>query len=124
MYGLNISITASPYRNAVKNLGNIPTWAYFTKITNLAFHNLVTKNYHHTIPKCLKLLLGLGLNFCIQRPKLNILSALDLDRFKRDLLLRVFFAGQQSFKNTIPSKLYIKSDWYPPLKDIPLDCHR
>jgi hypothetical protein len=124
MYGLNISITASSYKNAIKNLGNTPTWAYFTKLTNLAFHNLISQDYQHTIPKFLKLLLGLGLNYCIQRPKLNTLSNLDLDRFKRDLLLRVFFTGQQAYKNTIPTKLYIKSTWYPTLKDIPHDCQK
>jgi hypothetical protein len=74
------------------------------------------------IPQNIKLLLGLGLNFCIQPPKFNNLANLDLTRFRRDLLLKTYFAGTQSFSEKQHNKLYVKSEWWPPLKDIPTSC--
>jgi hypothetical protein len=40
-----------------------------------------------------------------------------LDRFQRDLFLKVFFAGQ----TLPPAKLFIPSDWYPPTETIPAE---
>jgi hypothetical protein len=94
----------------------MPTWEYFSQPSNLAFHNLVAKEYKHLVPKNLNLLLGLGLNYCIQKPMFNNEKNLNLERFERDLLLKAYFGTETGDD---PKKLYIKSDWMPPTKDIP-----
>jgi hypothetical protein len=47
---------------------------------------------------------------------------LDLDIFKRDLLLQIFFAGLKPEREEYSPKLYIRSDWDPPLNEIPENC--
>jgi hypothetical protein len=45
---------------------------------------------------------------------------LDLDRFHRDLLVKTYFAGLQD--EDFKPDLYIRSDWTPPLHEIPEKC--
>ena len=83
----------------------MPEWLYFSRLTNIAFHNL-TQSF---IPVHLKSLLGLGLNYCICQPGLLGSSALDFDQFKRNMYTKMIFAGQAE----VPPPLYTCSNWEP-----------
>ena len=93
-------------------LALMPTWLYFSRPSNIAFHNLCT-NIH--IPAHIRLFLGLGLNFCLKVRTNQGPNAVDYDRFRRDIYTKVFFAGKES---TIPP-LFIRSNWEPPSDMIP-----
>ena len=83
---------------------------------NKQYHNLTT-----TIqaPKNLENLLGLGVKFCPQ-PRIS-LKTKDLteclDRFRRNLHCKVFFAGNESDYD--PNQLRISSGWEPERHKIP-----
>ena len=93
---------------------------YFPPITNLAFHDLTHNN---ELPLHTKQLLGLGLKF-IPVPPINITQddlARTLDRFERDIGLRIYFAGDQSDDTYDPSELHKKSSWRAPLPPREID---
>ena len=82
-------LSTTTHMNMRLTLGNTPPSAYFTPVTNLAFHNLTTGGI---LPLKANTLLGLGLKF-IPAPKVNTSPAEQdktLSRFERDLSLKVF----------------------------------
>jgi hypothetical protein len=91
----------------------MPKWFYFSRPFNMACHDLTTE---HPPPPTFRSLLGLGLNFC-PTPETTTRRIKDaLDRLQRDLYLKVYFAGQQELT---PTKLFVRSDWQPPMNAIP-----
>ena len=100
-------------RNAKLQLLAMPDWLYFSRPTNIAFHNLTNKS----IPVHLRSLLGLGLNYCLRQPSLLGPQTLVCHHFWRDLYTQMIFAGQTS---EVPS-LYARSDWEPDLSQVPLE---
>jgi hypothetical protein len=92
----------------------MPKWHYFSRPFNMACHDLTNA---HSPPPTFRTLLGLGLNFCpVPRTAKNCMRD-SLDRFQRDLYLKIFFAGQ----TLPPAKLFVRSDWYPPTETIPAE---
>jgi hypothetical protein len=80
----------------------------------MACHDLTTTS---TPPPTFQTLLGLGLNFC-PTPQTTTRRIKDtLERLQRDLYLKVYFAGQE----LAPAKLFVRSDWDPPLNAIPAE---
>ena len=99
----------------------MPSWFYFIRASNLAFHDLTTELKP---PKNLRSLLGLGLKFC-PIPHRNNFNPENLTRFERDINLRTFFAGKiMEQKEAYEPKMYIKSDWKPPDWEIPHTVNR
>ena len=101
----------------------MPTWYYFCRPTNLAFHDLTTI---HPAPPYLQSLLGLSLKFC-PVPKYTSNNLYNtFNRLHHDLHLKTFFAGHddQNNKNNndndddddddFDPKMYVKSHWKPP----------
>jgi hypothetical protein len=72
----------------------------------------------------MKQLIGLGLNYCLKIPILNSLRNLDLDRFQRDFLLKIYFAGLKHDTDEFCPNPYIWPDWSPPLDEIPRKCKK
>ena len=94
----------------------MPSWFYFVRASNLAFHDLTTKL---SPPKNLRSLLGLGLKFC-PIPRKAKFDPSTLLRFTRDINLRTFFAGKiMEQKEEYEPKMYINSAWKPNPWDIP-----
>ena len=99
----------------------MPTWYYFSRPSNLAFHDFTKK---HKPEKYLRSLLGLGLKF-IPTPSLtNSWSRLrksSYDRLFRSVHLRFHFAGRQlsEMRTSYDPKLYVRSKWTPPHWTIP-----
>ena len=99
----------STFRNLTAVIGNMPSWLYFSRASNMAFHNLTNNN--HLLPG-FRSLLGLGLGFC-PVPRLSTPAAeIDVQRCIRNVKLKMFF-GDDDKNRPIP-KLYFKSDWKPP----------
>ena len=108
--------TLSTRHNSSITLATAPTWYYFSRPSNLAFHDLTKR---HKPPKNLRSLLGLGQKF-IPTPSLtNSWSRLRKSSYNRlfcSLHLRLLFSGKPPSKGTISydPKLYVKSKWTPP----------
>ncbi len=97
-------------------LGGMSWWFYFSRPTNMAFHDLTANKI---APPACRSLLGLSLNF-IPTPRLtNYKMKPTLKRFKRDLEVKAYFAGDDDNQLGTPSKLYVPSKWTPPPWDIP-----
>jgi hypothetical protein len=95
-------------------LGNMPAKLYFSRPMQRGFHNLTNEEMPHPGTHSL---LGLGLNFC-PVPKLRHPTDLfDLPRFQRDVFVKYFFYGGPPLP---PTKLYLRSEWSPPPKELPL----
>ena len=94
----------------------MPTWYYFSRPSNLAFHNFTKQ---HKPEKNLCSLLGLGLKF-IPTPSLtnswSRLKESSYDRLFRSVHLRFHFAGKPPNEGTTSydPKLYVRSKWTPP----------
>ena len=105
-------LSKSTHINMRLTLGNTNPKSYFPHVENLAFHDLTTGGI---LPPMANTLLGLGLKF-IPTPKLNTSpdeQITTLERFERDLSLKVFFAGDTD--DTPPTNsLRVKSNWRPP----------
>ena len=99
----------------------MPTWYYFSRPSNMAFHDF-TK--WHKPQKNLRSLLGLGLKF-IPTPSLtNCWSRLkqsSYERLFRSVHLRFHFAGKPPSEGTTTydPKIYVHSTWTPPHWTIP-----
>jgi hypothetical protein len=98
-------------------------WAYFSRPSNMAFHDLsaVLKP-----PKNLRSLLGLSLKF-IPSPRTNVpwtaYEDHNFSRFDRELKIKVFMADHKD-DGTYNPDLYVKSRWTPPPWKIPLEITR
>jgi hypothetical protein len=94
----------------------MPAWYYFSRPTQLAFHDLrrnKLKTMH--LPTNIKSLLGLGLKFC-PTPQLTTnrtVVTTTLDRHLRDLQLKHCFLNKPPPDDFNP-RLYMKSKWIPP----------
>ena len=105
-YGYVADPWLSARRNAINQLAIMPEWLYFSRPSNIAFHNLCTVA---SIPANVRCLLGLGLNFCI-RPRFTDGSAtVDTARFQRDSYTRFMFAGDD---RPMPV-LFLRTTWCP-----------
>ena len=116
-YGFVADYRLSTSHNVSIELGRMPSWLYFSRPTNIAFHNLCI---HTPIPPNYKALLGLGLNFCIQPRYTQGPKDLEpfLERFRRDIYTQLMFAGSSTLPAT---KLFIRSNWTPPSSEIPIE---
>jgi hypothetical protein len=95
-------------------------WAYFSRKSNMAFHDLSTVLKP---PKNLRSLLGLSLKF-IPSPRTNVpWTAFEDHTFARKLKFKVFIADHEDDGTYIPD-LYVKSRWTPPPWKIPLEITR
>jgi hypothetical protein len=117
MYGFVADPTLSPRHNAAIQLSTMPEWLYFSRPSNLAFHNLCVQP-STKVPAPLRALLGLGLNFCIRPRYTSSSQDIQLLRFRREFYVKTFFAGHPPLP---PSKLFIASNWMPNNHEIPLD---
>lgn len=86
----------------------MPSWLYFTRASNMAFHNL-TKTVN--LPPGFRSLLGLGLGFCPIPRMSTPVTAIDTTRFLTNTKLKMFFDDNDD--KPVP-KLYFKSNWKPP----------
>ena len=113
--------TLSIRHNASINLAKMPTWYYFSRPSNMAFHDFTKQ---HKPQKKLRSLLGLGLKF-IPTPSLtNSWSRLKKSSYNRlfhSVHLRLHFAGEPPSEGTTSydPKLYVHSTWTPPHWTIP-----
>jgi hypothetical protein len=107
-FGFVADPTKSKCYNASIYLAIVPTWSYFSRPSNMAFHDLTTRIKP---PKNTRSLLGLGLKF-IPNPKYNVpltnYAAESLPCFDRDLKVKSFMAGLPGDDNFNP-KLYARS---------------
>lgn len=90
----------------------MPTDLYFSRPSNLSFHDLCSTNKP---PANIRSLLGLGLNFCIRRDRTAGAVTIDTTRFKRDIYTRTVFAHT----SREPPRLFIRSSWRPDVAEIP-----
>jgi hypothetical protein len=106
----------------------MPTWFYFARPSNMAFHDLTTIRKP---PSNLRSLLGLGLKF-IPTPRYSHSPSYlsedkdsTLPQFERDLKLRCYFASgdnQPTDSSDNPDynpRMYIKTKWNPPPWAVP-----
>jgi hypothetical protein len=120
-YGFVANPNFTSQHNACLQLARMPCWYYFSRPSNLAFHDLTTSI---PPPKNLRCLLGLGLKFC-PTPSFSTASTVtSLDRFKRDLLCKTYFAGKPLKNEDYDPKLHISSNWIPQDWMIPHAIHR
>jgi len=92
-------------------LGDTSPDAYFSHFTNKTFHDLTPGK---SLPAAAAFLLGFGLKF-IPIPKKSLrLNEIDegIDRFDRDMFLKIHFAGDDEDDET-QEKLRVKSSWKP-----------
>ena len=92
----------------------MPTWQYFNRPTNLSYHDLTLATTSK--PANIRSLLGLGLKF-IPIPGWTApwskLDSMTIQRLRRDMELKCFFAGTKStFDGDM--RMYIRSSWTPP----------
>ena len=95
----------------------MPSWLYFSRSTNLSFHNLCLHSTNLITPT-IRSLLGLGLNFCLRPRYTSTPKTIDFDRFRRDANIKMFFAGTADLPVT---KLYKSSKWTPQIDYIPIE---
>ena len=117
-FGYIADASLSKWTNAKFILGNMLQQQYYNRIKNMAYHNLCT---YTSPPANIGSLLGLGLKFCIQsrRPFKDSIRG-GIDRMRRDVRLKYLFAGSEESTEYNP-KLYIKSDWEPPIADLDIE---
>ena len=114
-FGFAADPTLSIRHNASTTLATVPTWYYFSRPSNLAFHDFTKQ---HQPAKNLHSLLGLGLKF-IPTPSLtnswSRLKTLSYDRLFCSVHLRFHFAGEPPNEGTTSydPKLYVCSKWTP-----------
>ena len=108
--------TLSIQHNASINLAKMPTWYYFSRPSNMAFHDFTKR---HKPQKNLRSLLGLGLKF-IPTPSLtnswSRLKKSSYDRLFRSVHLRFHFAEKPPSKGATfyDPKLSFDMDTPPP----------
>ncbi len=91
--------------------GTAPT-PYQPPHTHTSFHNLCNPNTY--LPKNIKTLLGLGLNFCIQPETSLPVNLIDLDRFRKDMHRIIMFSNTpEEEERTIPTLYLAEPDWQP-----------
>ena len=98
-------------------IGEMPEILYNGRITNMSCHDLCASP--NPRPE-VKMLLGLGFNFCLQTPfpKMNIPKM--MTRLRNDIRRTYFFANTPPMEEIDADgryirELYIKSEWEPPI---------
>ena len=118
-YGFTADPRKTIKHNAYEYLKKMPTWYYFTKPSNIAFHDLTqdSKNKNH-----IKSLLGLNLKF-IPTPFFADTNLADTEeKLLRSMKLQAYFAGDTKKDITKSDlKTYTKSPWTPNDYMIPPD---
>ena len=110
IYGYSPNIMLSIRRNVFNILLKTPLVMLQSKPTNLAFHDLCDAT---TLPKTVKSLLGLGLNFSIRPINQSIPN---YQRFTKDYDRRVLFSGDNTEEeDEVPVLYYPNEDWIPPV---------
>ena len=115
-YGFVPNPSLPPWENYKIHLGKTPLKIYFNRITNKDYHNLCRSTQP---PSNAGKLLGLGLNFCVQKRNVDPTTTnTTMERLRRDTRLKFIFAetSDPEFEEdyAIYKKLYIKSDWPSP----------
>ena len=108
----------TPLHNASNLLATMPSWYYFSRPTNTAFHNLLPCRP----PYSFRSLLGLSLKF-VPTPTRTPCPNQSLQRHTRDLLVKTFYAGCPFDDSSFDIKYHIRSDWIPPHDKIPREIH-
>ena len=109
--------------NATLALDDMPLWAYFTKPSNMAYHDLTTTTRP---PDNLRALLGLGQKF-IPRPSHTpswTSISKSRDRLERDLWLRAYFGDEPFNTDNFNKRMYLRSTWTPPDWTFPRTIYR
>ena len=112
-YGFVPNLRISNHLNARHVLGNTTPECYFYHSTNKTFHDLTNGR---SLPAAATSILGMGMKFIPPpqwTPHPGVVDE-SIDRFERDLGLKVFFAGDKDITRT-PEKLQVKSTWRAPL---------
>ena len=91
-YGFTADPTLTPTHNAALILQKMPVWHYFTRPTNLEMHDMTLPET--LLPKCLRTVIGLGLQFCPTPTFLNRRPTTTYARFRKDFLTKVYFSGR------------------------------
>ena len=73
-------------------IGKMKQFHYYTRPKNIAYHNLCLDA---SPPPGIASLLGLGLKFCIEKPKPKQKIAKSLQRFQRTVRLHFYFSNQE-----------------------------
>ena len=93
----------------------MPSWYYFNKPSNFAFHDLTTSIKP---PPNLRTLLGNSLKFIPTKQYTHTAQYITnntMDRLNHDLEIKMYYAGQSIDNDKdFDSSMYIKSDWTPP----------
>ena len=109
--------------NAYNYLSTMPTWTYFNRPTNMAFHDLTTRLKP---PPNLRSLLGLSLKF-IPNPRYNVswddYKNITIPKLIRDLKVKIFFADTPPDPD-FNQRMYAPSDWKPPEQLMPQSLTR
>ena len=113
MYGFCADPNIALMKSVSQQLGKMPLWLYLARPTNSGYHNLCEQP--SCVPKHVKRLLGLGLNFCLAARTMPGRDAFDIPRFKKDAHTKLFFAGDES---PMP-RLFVRTDWQPKDDEIP-----
>lgn len=98
-------------------LALMPSWLYYSRPSNIAYHNMCSSG--PPPPSCTRSLLGLGLNFCLRSTYSSSPLDPDFQRFCKDIYTRMILAGNST---PLPANaLFIRSDWEPNIDDIPME---
>jgi hypothetical protein len=115
-YGFVSDIEQPVWHNKLAYLSQMPSWYYFSRPTQVAFHDLRHKLSSDTIlPANVKSLLGLGLKFCPTPRYTTNQTAVNatLSRHHQDIRLRHYFLNEPTTEDYNP-RLYVKSKWMSP----------
>ena len=104
-YGFYPNLKYSARHNACLILRHSPTFLLRSRPTNLAYHDLCLST---KMPRSLRSLLGLGLNFCPQPTQSSSHTDLSLNRFRLDYNRRIFFSGNLD-DNYKKSRIWVPS---------------
>jgi hypothetical protein len=111
-YGFIANPNKSRLENAAIILSTMPSWYYFNKPHNTAFHDLTTTI---NTPTNLKSFLGLGLKF-IPTPRYTTHNITDtIKRFTKDIFCKVYFKDndkpdEEDDGDEYDKDFYVKSD--------------
>ena len=95
-------------------LRKVPLALLINRPTHTSFHNLCTNPHTCYLPKNIKTLLGLGLNFCIQPEKSSPINLVDLDQFRKDIHRIIMLSNTPEEEERSIPKLYLPDpDWQP-----------
>ena len=99
-------------------IGNMPRWYYYSRATNMALHDVTLPST--TIPQNLEMVIGLGLKFCPTPRYTTRDPTTSLDRFRKDLFTKTYFAGRPLVRSEpyLP-KMRVESKWEPKEWDLP-----